>query len=129
MKLEELETIIPWQELEVIQKSRELRKVIQDMANRIDHIPIIYETEGNGEAQCVLHYFDTLGSADWYVFELDLETGEAFGFTTLSGDIADPYAEFGYFDLSELCKMARTNLDLHFAGITKKEILHRRKTA
>ena len=129
MKLDDLKRIIPWQELEVINKSRELRKVVQDMADRIDHIPAIYETEGNGEAQCVLHYFDTMGAADWYIFEVDQETGEAFGFTTLSGDIADPNAEFGYFDLYDLCKVARINLDLHFAGITKAEILQRRKAA
>ena len=129
MKLEELKKLIPWQELRVIERSRELRKVLQAMADRINHIPALYETDGNGEAQCVLHYFDTLGSADWYIFELNPETGSAFGFTTLSGDITDLDAEWGYLWLPELIKQARINLDLHFVGITKTEILHRREAA
>jgi hypothetical protein len=96
------------------------------MAESIDPVPTLYETDGNNEAKCVLHYFDIKGSADWYVFEVDMETSEAFGFVTLSGDIADHCAEFGYINLSDLCKMANINLDLHFEGITKAEIKQRK---
>jgi len=127
MKIEELNKITPWPELEVIMQSRELRAIFADMAKRIEHIPAIGETDGNDDAQAVFHYFDTFGSADWYVFEVDLQTGEGFGFVTLSGDITDPYAEYGYINLFDLAKNARLNLDLHYhEGITKKQIWNKR---
>ena len=125
MTVQELKKIIPWQELYVIEHSRELRKVLANMADRISHIPALYETDGK-DARCVLHYFDIAGAADWYVFEVDLETGEAFGFVTLSGKLDDPDAEYGYIDLVTLCKIARINLDLHFDGITKSDIQRQR---
>jgi hypothetical protein len=92
------------------------------MAESIDHIPALYETDGNDVAKCSLHYFDIQSPADLYIFEVDMETGEAFGFVTLSGDIADHEAEFGYIDLKSLCKEVNINLDLHFEGITKANI-------
>lgn len=119
MNESELKKLIPWQELAVIEQSCELQKVLSDMAGRIERIPALHETDGDDNAIAQLHYFDTCGSADWYVFEVDPETSEAFGYAALSGDIADRNAEFGYIDLNELCKIARINLDLHFAGITK----------
>jgi hypothetical protein len=122
MNVNELKKIIPWQELYCIEHSRELRKDFKNMAENIDHIPALYETDDNNDAKCLLHYFDTCGTADWYVFEVNMETGEAFGFVTYSGDINDPDAEFGYIDLKDLCKSARINLDLHFSGITKAQI-------
>ena len=126
MKASELKKIIPWQELKVINRSKELGKVLGNMAGKIDRIPALYETDGKDDAVCQLHYFDTCGSADWYVFEADMETGEAIGFCTMSGQFDDPCAEFGYIDLFDLCKSARINPDLHFAGITKGEINNRR---
>jgi hypothetical protein len=109
-----------------MKRSKELQNALKDMAEIIGRIPAIYETDGDNEAKCALHYFDSNGSADWYVFEIDAETGEAFGFAALSGDIADPCAEFGYIALDNLCKMARINLDLYFDGITKAEIIQRK---
>jgi hypothetical protein len=131
MEVTELKKIIPWQELRVIERSKELRSVLKRMADRIDHIPALYETDGDNEAKCLLHYFDTCGAADWYVFEVDAETGNAFGFVTYSGNMSDHDAEYGYIDLKDLCKSARINLDLHFSGITKAEINNQRygKTA
>jgi hypothetical protein len=126
MEVNDLKKIIPWQELYCIEHSRELRNVLKNMAERISHIPALYETDGDDEAKCVLHYFDIQGSADWYVFEVEAETGRAFGFVTYSGNIADPDAEFGYIDLKDLCKSARINLDLHFSGITKAEIKNKK---
>ena len=122
MDIKQLMKITPWQELKVIQKSKELLKVFKDRAVKIDTIPNLYETDGKLEAVCKLHYFDTKGAADWYIFEMDQDTGQAFGFTTLSGDFNDPYAEWGYIDLFDLCKSSRINLDLHFSGITKAKI-------
>jgi len=125
VKIEDLKKITPWQEMKVIEKSRELRMVFADMAKRIE-VPALRETDGN-DTQAIFHYFDTCGSADWYVFEADLETGEGFGFVTFSGDFDDPDAEFGYIDLFDLAKSARINLNLHYnvdgkSGITKKQI-------
>jgi len=129
MKLEDLKKITPYQELIVINRSRELKKVIADMAERIT-VPALRETDGNNEAKAVLHYFDTYGSADWFIFEANLETGEGYGFVTYSGFIEDPDAEFGYVDLFDLAKSARINLDLHYhEGITKKEIFEKRRGA
>jgi len=128
VKIEELSKITPIQELVVIMRSRELRQVFADMAERTV-VPALYETENNNEAQAIFHYLDTCGSADWYVFEVDLETGEGFGFVTFSGDITDPDAEFGYVDLKPLINSARINLDLHFGGITKADITAKKYAA
>ncbi|MCL2093000.1 MAG: hypothetical protein FWH12_02290 [Treponema sp.] len=128
MNVDDLKKLVPWQELEVIEGSRELSKVLARMAERIDHIPVLYETENleDEQAHCYLHYFNIAGSADWYIFEVDMETMEGFGFVTLSGDFDDHNAEFGYVHVGELCEIALINLDLHFGGITRAEIKRRR---
>jgi hypothetical protein len=118
---------IPYQERYVISRSKELSEVVKRLAEHINRIPALRETDGDENAECELHYFDTQGAAEWYVFEVNMETGEAFGFVTLSGDIADPDAEFGYIDLKDICQSARINLDLHFSGITKAEIMKRKR--
>jgi len=129
MKTDDLKKITPWEELKVINRSRELKQIFADMAERTA-VPALYETDSNKDAKAVFHYFDTQGSADWYIFEADLETGQGFGFVTYSGFIEDPNAEFGYVDLFDLAKSARINLDLHYHdGITKKEILEKRHGA
>jgi len=125
MELNQLKKIIPYQELRVIERSKELKQVIKDMAEEIEHIPVLYETDGK-DSKCVLHYFNIAGSADWYIFEVDFLSGEGYGFVTLSGRLNDPFAEFGYVNLYELCKIDVINLDLHFAGITKSQIMEKR---
>jgi hypothetical protein len=123
MKIEELYSIVPSQELHMIKQSCELRAVFSDFAKRIGRIPALLETDDDNNAKAVLHYFNIFGSGDWYVFEANLETGEGFGFVTLSGGIADSNAEFGYINLFELAKSASINLDLHYYdGITKNQI-------
>jgi len=123
MDVLELVKLIPASEARMIKRSKELKQVVKDMAEKIERIPALRETDGDN-AVCQLHYFDTCGSADWYIFEADLETGEGFGFVTFSGDISDPDAEFGYIDLFDLAKSARINLDLHYHnGITKNQIM------
>jgi len=122
MDVSELERLIPKSELYCIKRSRELKQVLADMAEKIDRVPALYETDGDKNAVCKLHYFDTCGAADWYVFEVDAETLEAFGFAALDGDITDWNAEFGYIDLKGLIASERINLDLHFEGITKGDI-------
>ena len=127
-KADKLKKIIPCDELWMIEHSRELTKVLYGMAEKIDHIPALRETDGDKDAKCVLHYFDTCGSADQYVFEVDFETMQGFGYAALCGfdGVPDPCDEFGYIDIGDLCKSARINLDLHFSGITKAEILERK---
>jgi hypothetical protein len=127
MEVTDLINIIPLQERYLISHSKELQEKVKRMAERIVRIPALRETDGDENAKCDIHYFDTRGAADWYVFEVNMEAGEAFGFVTFSGDIADPDAEFGYIDLKDLCQSSRINLDLHFSGITKADIMKRRQ--
>ena len=65
----------------------------------LSKIPALYTTEDSVAAAKIVyvHYFT--GSCDWYIVELDPETGIAFGYA----DLGDPQnAEWGYVDLTEL---------------------------
>lgn len=64
--------------------------------------PRLYETEGQGhEATVTAHYFSTFSGWDWYMTELDPETGEAFG-------LAVGFArELGYFSIREFEEINR----------------------
>ncbi len=70
-------------------------------------IPGLYNS-GKGSVQdtkIVVHYF--CASGDWYVAELNRETGEAFGYVRLA---AYPEgAEWGYFSLPELEQVNTAN--------------------
>ena len=61
-------------------------------------IPALYATEATPLAEKTLfaHYF--LGACDWYVAELDPETGLAFG----HADLGMGLPEWGYFNLVEM---------------------------
>lgn len=62
-------------------------------------VPPVYATENVPPADKTvwLHYF--VGSADWWLVELNPESGLAFGYASLG----DPQlAEWGYVDLTEL---------------------------
>jgi len=126
MTVTQLRQLVPAAEMAAIRRSAELSQCLADMAANIGHIPALYETDGNNAAVCQLHYFDIAGAADWYIYEIDQSTGEAFGFATLSGEFNDPCAEYGYIDLYDLLRMPRINLDLHFSGLSKTEINQRR---
>lgn len=62
--------------------------------------PALYATEDTprDEKVAVAHYF--LGSSDWWIIEVDPDTGIAFGYACLSGDVSN--AELGYISLLEL---------------------------
>lgn len=63
-------------------------------------VPALYATDGTpAEAKLILlHYFSAAG--DWWIAELDQETGLAFGYARLA---AFPEgAEWGYVSLPEL---------------------------
>ncbi|HUY98602.1 MAG TPA: DUF2958 domain-containing protein [Verrucomicrobiae bacterium] len=63
-------------------------------------IPRLYGTEDVSLADKVIHLHYFSPSCDWWIAELDPETGEAFGFACLNGDRA--MAEWGYVSLPEL---------------------------
>jgi len=86
-------------------------------------IPGLYETEDTPLAEKMLyaHYF--VGGCDWYVAELDHETGLAFG----HADLGMGFPEWGYFDLVEMERTVVHELfvierDLHFTPQTAKEV-------
>jgi hypothetical protein len=62
----------------------------------IQTIPALYATEQVDlpDKQLLAHYF--VGGCDWYVAELDPQTGDAFGYADLG------HGEWGYFNLVEL---------------------------
>jgi len=85
--------------------------------------PGLYETEDTPLAEKTLyaHYF--VGGCDWYVAELDHETGLAFG----HADLGMGFPEWGYFDLAELERTVVHELfvierDIHFTPQTAKEL-------
>lgn len=89
---------------------------VQKAAKMFRDTPPLGATEGQPEevAKVALHYFG--GNSDWYIKELDLETGEAFGFAVLNGDTEN--AEYGYINLRELAKSNYAQLDLYWDANT-----------
>ena len=64
-------------------------------------IPGLYDTEDISYDDKVLHLHYFVGGADWYIAELDQETGEAFGWAQLVPD----GGEWGYIYLPELATL------------------------
>lgn len=62
--------------------------------------PDLYDTEEIPAEEKTVHAHYFIGGCDWWVLETDKESGIAFGFTILNGDIDS--AEFGYTSLLEL---------------------------
>lgn len=62
-------------------------------------IPSLYETEDVPMLDKTVHVHYFVAAADWWLFELDPETGNALAFVCL-GDPA--MAEVGYVNISEL---------------------------
>jgi hypothetical protein len=62
----------------------------------IENAPPLYATSDvdTSDKLLITHYF--LASCDWYVVELDPETGDAFGFASVNS------GEWGYFNLVEM---------------------------
>lgn len=86
-------------------------------------IPNLYGTEGVAvsEKQVLLHYF--VGGADWYIVELDPETGLAFGWAELLSGCG----EWGYISLPELGELVvnsflRVERDLHWSARPVSEV-------
>jgi len=84
-------------------------------------IPGLHDTEHTPLAQKMLHIHYFVGGCDWYVAELDHETGLAFGYADLG------CGEWGYFDLVEMEKTIAhgwlvIERDIHFRPRTAKEL-------
>lgn len=66
----------------------------------LDEVPELYATEevATPEKTIHLHYFIGQGT-HWFIAELDRNTGTAFGFAVLNGDMQN--SEWGYTNLYE----------------------------
>lgn len=62
--------------------------------------PDLYATEDVPAEEKIVHEHYFVGGCDWWIMETDKETGDAFGFTVMNGNVAD--GELGYVHLPEL---------------------------
>ena len=92
----------------------------QDVAKKISAVieqaPAIYETDGQGDSvKPVLHYF--FGNIDIYVTEIDKNSREHFGYTSIGYGL-----EAGYIDLDYVFKsIPLINLDFYFEPLEISE--------
>lgn len=76
----------------------------------LENTPELYAQDGQGDnAKVALHYFK--GASDWFILELNQETGEGFGFVILNGWY--DCAELGYIYIPEIIA-AGVELDLYW---------------
>ena len=61
-----------------------------------ERTPALYETEEVDEPIAQAHFFSCANGWDWYMTELDPETGEAFGL------VKGCETEWGYFSIREM---------------------------
>lgn len=96
--------------------------LLNNTERAIRAVPPLYTNEHLGtDARVRLHYFG--GSHDIWITELDHETGEAFGFTCLGGDMGN--AELGYVSIPEIVATNRLELDLYWNDEkTLKDVMH-----
>jgi hypothetical protein len=96
-------------------------KLVTDIADRINAMPVTYQQDGKGDAAIAhLHFF--LGGNDWWITEKDMEGDgcqQAFGFACLNGNVE--HAEFGYISIKDLVKN-NVELDLYFEPTSMGEI-------
>jgi hypothetical protein len=86
-------------------------------------IPPLYATEAVPLEDKVLHAHYFVGGCDWYIAELDPETGDAFAHC----DLGMGFPEWGYINLRELEETAAHGIyvaerDLDFRPSTAKEL-------
>ena len=93
-------------------------ELLAETEQKIRAVPPLYANEEIGlDAPIRLHYFG--GGIDFYISELDPETGEAFGI----GSIFEK--ELGALSISEIVATNRLELDLYWDDkTTLKEILN-----
>lgn len=73
--------------------------ITRDIAERT---PALYATEEVAEPVAQAHLFSCASGWDWYVTELDPETGEAFGL------VRGLEVEWGYFSIREMEALNRS---------------------
>lgn len=93
------------------------------MSAMIRTIPKLYVTEDLPLDEKVLHAHYFVGGCDWYVAELDHETGDAFAHS----DLGMGFPEWGYVNLRELEAIVVNGWivverDLDFRPMTAKEL-------
>ena len=64
-------------------------------------VPALYANDGMGQ-DAIAHIKFFIGNHTWYISEIDLETGEAFGKTCTS---SYPDGELGYISVIELSRL------------------------
>jgi Protein of unknown function (DUF2958) len=96
-------------------------------------IPKLYGQDGTPAHRQIVHLHYFLAGNDWWVTELDPDTGEAFGYARLA--ICPDQAEWGYSDLTELEQLRAHDVfvverDLHWrpqpAGTCIPDLAHDR---
>ena len=92
-------TILTTPEIKAIDKIRGHR--FNPPKKQVEKIPALYATEQTPTADKIAHLHFFSGNADWYVFELDPETGLAFGWA----ELLPGCGEWGYFNLIELAEL------------------------
>lgn len=92
------------------------QNVAKQLNSIIANAPALYETDGQGESvKPVLHYF--YGNTDIYVTEIDKNSREHFGYTSIGYGL-----EAGYIDLDYIFKsIPLINLDFHFEPLEISE--------
>lgn len=118
----ELQTIISYLDDET---GPHFRKLLKKTEEKIKAVPSLYSGEEQGlKARVHLHYY--VGGTDFYVSEMDQETGETFGFACINGDREN--AELGYNNISEIISIPWIELDLYFDNsVTLGEIVKKYK--
>ena len=90
---------------------------VAEVAAIVRGAPAIGSTDGQGDrAPVILHFFH--GGSDWWISELDQNSGEMFGLADIFGD----GGELGYIDRDELLANG-VELDLHWTPKTRGEVL------
>jgi hypothetical protein len=105
------------------QKYRQRRRYDFITSTMLSTIPALYATENLRLDQKMIyaHYF--VAGCDWYVAELDPETGLAFG----HADLGLGFPEWGYFDLVEMESLLVSgwlviDRELDFKPVTAREL-------
>lgn len=109
-----LKGFISYSQLDIIEeigRSEEKQFIFQkleELANQVETMPKIYETDGMKDKKATLHYF--IGGCNWWIIEKDSEAEQhqAYGLADLGFG-----AELGYISIVELIKNG-AELDLYF---------------
>lgn len=121
MDLQFLRKYVPLSELSLLcaqmdgEEGEFFRELLEETEAKIRAVPPLYANEELGKkAPVALHYFG--GASDYWITELDQETGDAFGFACVNGDWDS--AELGYVSIPEIVATNLFKLDLYWDDTT-----------